>query len=225
VNAALQAIGRARSGQRLGTDALALCGVDAVPDLLDAATELTEGGFGHLVTYSPKVFIPLTQLCRDVCHYCTFATTPSRLKSPYLTAEDVLAIARAGQQAGCREALFTLGDKPELRYRAACAQLAEMGFGTTVAYLQHMAERVLEETGLLPHLNPGVMTRDDVARLRPHRASMGLMSSRFPDGFAGRADLTMVHRQTAAARLATIKPPGRKPFLTTEPDRYRRNAG
>jgi FO synthase len=128
-----------------------------------------------VVTYSPKVFIPLTKLCRDVCHYCTFARPPRRGERAYMTADEVLAIARAGAEAGCHEALFTLGDKPELRYRAAREELARLGCETTIEYLALMADLVLSEAGLLPHLNPGVMTREDVLRLRPVSASMGLM--------------------------------------------------
>src|SRR5262245_61459040 len=130
---------------------------------------------GSLVTYSRKVFIPLTKLCRDVCHYCTFARPPRRGERAYLTVEEVLEIARAGERAGCREALFTLGDKPELRYRAAREELAALGFATTLEYLAHAARAVLEETSLLPHLNPGVLTAHDFEQLRPVAASMGSM--------------------------------------------------
>ena len=128
-----------------------------------------------IITYSPKVFIPLTKLCRDVCHYCTFARPPRRGERAYMTADEVLGIARAGSEAGCHEALFTLGDKPELRYRAAREELAELGCATTVEYLARMCDLVLAETGLLPHVNPGVMTREDLELLRPVSASMGLM--------------------------------------------------
>src|SRR5215468_1148840 len=112
---------------------------------------------GTLVTYSPKVFVPLTKLCRDVCHYCTFAHPPRRGERAYMTIEEVLDVARAGAAAGCREALFTLGDKPELRYRAARDELTELGCATTIEYLERAARAVLEETGLLPHLNPGIL--------------------------------------------------------------------
>jgi len=127
------------------------------------------------MTYSPKVFIPLTRLCADVCHYCTFATTPSRLEAPYLSPEEVLEIARAGAAAGCKEALFTLGDAPERRYAAARDWLAEHGFARTIDYVRHCAELVLKETGLLPHVNAGVLEEDDYLMLRPVAASCGLM--------------------------------------------------
>ncbi len=127
------------------------------------------------MTYSPKVFIPLTRLCADVCHYCTFATTPSQLHSPYMTPEEVLDVARAGAAAGCKEALFTLGDAPERRYAVAREWLAERGFARTVDYVRHCAELVLRETGLLPHVNAGVMEEADYLMLRPVTASAGLM--------------------------------------------------
>ncbi len=130
---------------------------------------------GTVVTYSPKVFIPLTKLCRDVCHYCTFARPPRRGERAYLTPDEVLEIARAGAAAGCREALFTLGDKPERRYRVAREELASLGCETTIEYLVRMCAVVLEETGLLPHANPGVMTRDELAALREVTASQGIM--------------------------------------------------
>lgn len=127
------------------------------------------------LSYSRKVFIPLTQLCRDVCHYCTFAKAPRRLGGAYLSPDEVIAIARAGVASGCKEALFTLGDKPELRYAAARNALAALGFGSTVDYLEHVAGRVLDETGLIPHINAGVLTREDYTRLRRVSGSMGLM--------------------------------------------------
>lgn len=143
--------------------------------LAQDAAALREQGWGMRVSYSRKVFVPLTQLCRDVCHYCTFAKTPSRLSKPYRTPEDVLRIAREGAELGCKEVLFTLGDQPELRYARARDALAEMGFPTTLAYLKHVAALVLRETGLLPHLNPGLMSAEDLARLRRVAPSMGIM--------------------------------------------------
>jgi FO synthase len=147
----------------------------ALEDLCAEARALRDEGHGCLVTYSPKVFIPLTKLCRDVCHYCTFARPPRRGERAYLTIDEVLEVARAGSAAGCREALFTLGDKPELRYRAAQQELAELGCETTLEYLAHASEAVLDQTGLLPHLNPGVMAVEDIRELRRVSASMGLM--------------------------------------------------
>src|ERR687897_3732113 len=142
-------------------------------ELLAAARERRKGD--GLVTYSPKVFIPLTTLCRDVCGYCTFARPPRRGQRAYLNEEEVLAVARAGAAAGCTEALFTLGDKPELRYKVARAELHALGCETTLEYLERCARLVLEETGLLPHVNPGVMTRAELQALRPVSASMGIM--------------------------------------------------
>ena len=144
-------------------------------DLAERARSLRDAGFGNRVTYSPKVFIPLTRLCRDVCHYCTFAKPPVRGQRAFLDSGEVLALARAGQEAGCTEALFTLGDKPERRYRIAREELSALGHETTLSYLAEMAELVLRETGLLPHLNPGLLTSEDFQLLRPVSASMGLM--------------------------------------------------
>src|SRR3954469_9921207 len=144
-------------------------------ELCAEARGLREEGHGRLVTYSPKVFIPLTKLCRDVCHYCTFAGPPRRGERAYLSIDEVLEIARAGAAAGCREALFTLGDKPELRYRTARDELAALGCATTLEYLARAAQAVLDETGLLPHLNPGLMSREDLTALREVSVSMGIM--------------------------------------------------
>ena len=157
------------------SEALALLPEAPVADLLPVAESLTLAGFGELVTYSRKVFIPLTHLCRDVCHYCTFAKAPRRLKGAYLTADEVLSIARAGAAVDCKEALFTLGDKPEERYTAARTALDAANATSTLDYLERMARLVLQETGLLPHLNPGVMEAADLRRLRPVSVSMGLM--------------------------------------------------
>jgi len=167
---------RAASGHRLSaSEALALTECPDPRRLMRVAAALRDEAHGSLVSYSRKVFIPLTQLCRDVCHYCTFAHPPRRGESAYLDANQVLAIARAGAKAGCREALFTLGDKPELRYGAAREALARLGYDTTLSYLAEMAELVLRETELLPHLNPGVMTRADIDRLRQVSVSQGIM--------------------------------------------------
>lgn len=167
---------RASRTQRISnSDALLLADWGDSGELTSAACQLRDRGYGSVVSYSPKVFIPLTQLCRDVCHYCTFAQTPKKLDQPYLLPGQVLEIARRGVEAGCHEALFTLGDKPELRYSAARKALAEMGYTTTIEYLAAMAELVWRETGLLPHLNPGVMTAQEMQLLRPFAVSMGIM--------------------------------------------------
>src|SRR5213080_2371598 len=155
-------------------EALALVNCELGP-LLRAAARRRDAAHGSIVSYSRKVFIPLTRLCRDVCHYCTFAHPPRRGEAAYLDADEVLAIARAGATAGCKEALFTLGDKPELRYRAAREALARLGHETTLSYLAEMAALVLKETGLLPHLNPGVMSHAEIERLRAVSVSQGIM--------------------------------------------------
>jgi len=144
-------------------------------ELAPLALELREQGWGTRISYSRKVFVPLTQLCRDVCHYCTFAQTPRHLEKPFLEPDDVLRIARSGAALGCKEVLFTLGDQPELRYTHAREALARLGFATTLDYLEHVAGLVLRETGLLPHLNPGLMNAEQLARLRRVAPSMGIM--------------------------------------------------
>jgi FO synthase len=140
---------------------------------------LAAAGRPGVVTYSRKVFIPLTRLCRDRCHYCTFVTTPGELRraghAMYMTPDEVVDVARRGATAGCREALFTLGDRPEERWPAARTWLESHGYLSTLDYVRAMSIRVLEETGLLPHLNPGVMSWDELARLKPVAASMGMM--------------------------------------------------
>lgn len=159
-------------------EALALTWITTGPELeallARAAARRDERGHGR-ITYSPKVFIPLTKLCRDVCHYCTFARPPRRGERAYLGLDEVLEIARAGAATGCREALFTLGDKPELRYAAAREELAGLGHPTTISYLVEAAGAVLRETGLLPHANPGVVSSDELALLRIVAPSQGLM--------------------------------------------------
>jgi FO synthase len=175
-------------------------------DLLAEARRLRRG---RLVTYSPKVFIPLTTLCRDVCGYCTFARPPRRGERAYLTEEEVLAIARAGAAAGCREALFTLGDKPELRYALARRELRALGCETTLEYLARCAKLVLEETGLLPHLNPGVMTREELELLRPVSASMGIMLETTADRLGERGGPHWASPdKVPARRLETIRSAG-----------------
>jgi FO synthase len=144
-------------------------------DMLAKAADLRDRGHGRLQSWSPKVFIPLTQLCRNLCHYCTFSQPPRKGEAAYLTREQVLEIARAGKAAGCTEALFTLGDKPELRFSAARDELVALGHETTLSYLREMCAAVRDEVGLIPHVNAGVMDRDELAMLRPVSASQGLM--------------------------------------------------
>jgi FO synthase len=163
------------SEERILAEALRAAARAPLEELMSRAAALRDEGHANLVSYSRKVFIPLTRLCRDVCHYCTFAHAPREGERAYLTPEQVLAIARAGEAAGCQEALFTLGDKPELRYRQAREELAALGHDTTISYLAAMCELVLKETGLLPHANPGVMTREEIAALRRVSASQGIM--------------------------------------------------
>src|SRR4051794_6499091 len=146
-----------------------------LPELIAEAAALRDSAHGRLISYSRKVFIPLTKLCRDVCHYCTFAEVPRAGKSVYLLSDEVLAVARAGAAAGCTEALFTLGDKPEQRYQGARDALKALGHETTMSYLTAMCALVLHKTGLLPHANPGVMTREEIASLREVTASQGVM--------------------------------------------------
>lgn len=156
-------------------EAVALAGCADLAALAACAAAIRDAGFGDLVTFARNVFIPLTRLCRDSCHYCTFARPPRVAGTAYLDPDEVMALAEAGRRAGCTEALFTLGDRPETRYRAARDELARLGHATTLDYVAAMAHRVLHETGLLPHLNPGVMSGEEIRRLRPVSASMGLM--------------------------------------------------
>ncbi|MFZ9482649.1 MAG: 5-amino-6-(D-ribitylamino)uracil--L-tyrosine 4-hydroxyphenyl transferase CofH [Ilumatobacteraceae bacterium] len=144
-------------------------------DLLAAARRIRDGATGRRVTFSPKVFIPLTMLCRDKCGYCTFAQPPARLESPYLTPEQVLRIARDGARKGCHEALFTLGERPELRYPVAAEWLRSNGYDSTVHYLHDMARLVLDETGLLPHANAGALYEDELLSLREVAPGQGMM--------------------------------------------------
>jgi len=182
-------------------------------ELLSRARRVRDAATGSRVTYSPKVFIPLTMLCRDRCGYCTFAQPPARLDKAYLSPDDVLAIASAGARAGCHEALFTLGERPEERYPAAAGWLAEHGYESTVHYLAEMCRLVLDRTGLLPHANAGALHEDELAALRPVAPSQGMMIETL------RADLA-AHRgspdKTPERRLATLEAAGRLgiPFTT-----------
>jgi FO synthase len=178
-----RALARARDGKALDRDEAAVLLAargDALAELSSHAARVRDRGLQlagrpGVVTYSRKVFIPLTRLCRDRCHYCTFATTPHRVPAAYLELDEVLAIARAGAALGCAEALFTLGDRPELRWRQAAEWLEARGYRSTVDYLRAAAIAVLEDTGLLPHLNPGVLSWEELARLKPVAPSMGMM--------------------------------------------------
>nr|WP_202878312.1 bifunctional FO biosynthesis protein CofGH [Kribbella jejuensis] len=178
-----RALKRAADGKTLDpaeAEVLLAASGDALTALMETAARvrdqgLADAGRSGVVTYSKKVFIPLTRLCRDRCHYCTFATTPGRVHAPYLSPDEVLEIARQGAALGCKEALFTLGDAPEQRWDAARTWLEEAGYDSTLDYVRAMAIRVLEETGLLPHLNPGVMSWQDLQRLKPVAPSMGMM--------------------------------------------------
>ncbi|TMK84524.1 MAG: 7,8-didemethyl-8-hydroxy-5-deazariboflavin synthase [Actinobacteria bacterium] len=177
-HAVRRALRRADEGKTLSLDeaeALLSARHDDLEHLMAIARRVRDAGVGRTVSYSRKVFIPLTRLCRDRCGYCTFATTPERLDAPFLSPEEVLDIARAGAAAGCKEALFTLGDRPESRWPEARAWLAARGYASTLDYVRAMAILVIEETGLLPHLNPGVMSWEEMARLKPVAPSMGMM--------------------------------------------------
>jgi FO synthase len=178
-----RALARARDGKTLDlaeTTTLLHSRGEDLDQLLAYAARTRDAGLEAagrpgVITYSRKVFIPLTRLCRDRCGYCTFATVPHRLESPYLSPDEVVEIARQGAALGCKEALFTLGDRPEDRWRAARDWLDAHGYDDTLSYVRAMAIRVLEETGLLPHLNPGVLGWRDFQRLKPVAPSMGMM--------------------------------------------------
>lgn len=184
---------------------------------MNEAAKLRVEGFGHTLTYSRKVFIPLTQLCRDVCHYCTFAKTPKSLASPYMTMDEVLAIAREGAQNGCKEALFTLGERPEERYAAAREWLDDNGYASTLDYVRACAQAVFEDTGLIPHLNPGCMSREEIDTLRPWAGSMGTM---LESASARLCEKGMPHfgspDKTPQARLGALRTAGQAqvPFTT-----------
>ncbi len=181
--------------------------------LCERAREVRASATGTRVTYSPKVFVPLTRLCRDRCGYCTFATAPRHVEAAYLTTEQVLAIASQGAEAGCHELLLTLGEAPELRYAAAREWLEEHGFASTVDYVRHVAELVLDRTGLLPHANAGAISREELALLREVCPSQGMMLESLRDDLAA-------HRgapdKVPARRLATLEAAGELaiPFTT-----------
>jgi FO synthase len=178
-----RALARARDGKALDLDeatVLLHARDEDLHALLAYAARARDAGLAAagrpgVITYSRKVFIPLTRLCRDRCHYCTFATVPGRLPAPFLSPDEVLDIARRGAELGCKEALFTLGDRPEARWHQAREWLDAHGYEDTLSYVRAMAIRILEETGLLPHLNPGVLSWRDFQRLKPVSPSMGMM--------------------------------------------------
>jgi 7,8-didemethyl-8-hydroxy-5-deazariboflavin synthase CofH subunit/7,8-didemethyl-8-hydroxy-5-deazariboflavin synthase CofG subunit len=181
-------------------------------EVMAQARAVRDRAHGNRVTYSPKVFIPLTMLCRDRCGYCTFAKAPARVAAPYLSRDEVLAIAERGRAAGCKEALFTLGERPELRYQRARDWLDEHGYASTVDYLVAMCQLVVQETGLLPHANAGALSHEELAQLRPVAPSQGMMLETLADLEA--------HRQapdkTPERRLATLEAAGELsiPFTT-----------
>ena len=185
---------------------LSLASFDDTRSLMSVAGAIRDAGHQNTVSYSRKVFIPLTHLCRDVCHYCTFAQVPRKLKAPYLTPDEVLKIAQDGARAGCKEALFTLGDKPELRYKAARNGLKELKQESTLSYLRDMSQMVLDETGLFPHLNPGLMAADELAEMRKVSISMGIMLESASDRLTEKG---MPHYgspdKVPARRLETLK--------------------
>ena len=215
-----RALARARDGKTLDLDEAAVLMTSRGADLealMGVAGRVRDAGLADAgrpgtVTYSRKVFIPLTRLCRDRCHYCTFATVPGRLPAPFLSLDEVLDIARAGAALGCKEALFTLGDRPEERWDAAREWLDEAGYDSTLAYVRACAVAVLEQTGLLPHLNPGVMSWAELQRLKPVAPSMGLMLETTADvpAHAGSPD------KVPAVRLQVLEDAGRHaiPFTT-----------
>jgi FO synthase len=219
-NATRRALARAEAGKALSLDectALIDARGEQLERLLGIATRLRDLGHGTTVTYSRKVFVPLTMLCRDRCHYCTFAKPPARLDRPFLAPDEVVAIAEAGRRLGCKEALFTLGDRPEDRYPVARAWLAERGYRSTLEYVRAVAIRVIEETGLLPHLNPGVMSWEEMARLKHVAPSMGLMLETSSDRLSERGGPHFGSPdKVPAVRLRTIEDAGRLaiPFTT-----------
>ena len=192
-------------------EALVLCETRDISALSRRASELRDSAHQDIITFSRNVFIPLTKLCRDVCHYCTFANTPRPSQPAYLQIDEILAIAKKGAEAGCTEALFTLGDKPELRYNAARKALAKLGHETTLSYLAEAARVVYDEVGLLPHLNPGVMTADEIGALRDVSVSMGIMLETVSDRLSEKGGPHFGSPDKAPARrLATIEAAGQQ---------------
>ena len=215
-----RALARAEAGKSLSLDeltALLTADGETLETLLAIAARQRDLGWGETVTYSRKVFVPLTMLCRDHCHYCTFAKPPAKLDAPYLTPDEVVSIAAAGARAGCKEALFTLGDRPEERYPEARAWLDARGHASTLDYVRAVAIRVIEDTGLLPHLNPGVMSYEELARLKHVSASMGIMLETSSDRLSAKGGPHFGSPdKLPAVRLRTIEDAGRLaiPFTT-----------
>jgi 7,8-didemethyl-8-hydroxy-5-deazariboflavin synthase CofG subunit len=175
VDRALDRIADGRPPDAAEAIALLATPAERLPSLLEAASALRDRGHGRRITFSAKVFIPLTTLCRDYCGYCTFRKDPGEPGAFTMTADQVLALARAGARLGAKEALFSLGDKPEALFPEHRAFLRSVGHRTTLGYLREVSARVLEETGLLPHANPGLMTDRDLVSLREVNVSMGIM--------------------------------------------------
>jgi FO synthase len=215
-----RALARADAGKTLTLDeatSLMAARGEELDRLMGLAARLRDLEHGEIVTYSRKVFIPLTMLCRDHCHYCTFAKPPAKLDTPFLTPEEAVAIADAGRRMGCKEALFTLGDRPEERYDVAREWLEARGYASTLDYVRAVAIRVIEETGLLPHLNPGVMSYEEIARLKQVSASMGMMLETSSMRLAERGGPHFGSPdKVPAVRLRTIEDAGRLavPFTT-----------
>jgi FO synthase len=208
---------RSADGDRLASSEIRALADSGLSELMRAAAARRDLAHGRLVSFSKKVFIPLTQLCRDVCHYCTFAHPPHPGERAYLSLDDVLAIAEAGAALGCKEALFTLGEKPELRYAQARRELAALGHTSTISYLAEAAKAVLERTGLLPHVNPGAMSGNEIAILRKVSVSQGIMletaSPRLSERGGAHFGSPDKH---PSVRLATIRAAGEQsvPFTT-----------
>ena len=216
-----QLLANAATGRPLPDDeawALVNVGEENLSALCEAAAAMRDLGKGRTVSFSPKVFIPLTHMCRDFCGYCIFRKTPEQAGDTlYMTPEQVLDVAKAGQRLGCTEALFTLGERPELRYPEAKDWLVNRGFSTTLEYLAHVSRLVMEETTLLPHANPGTMSRREMADLQPYNPSMGLMlESTSPALHAPGGAHEFAPSKRPRVRLRTIELAGelRLPFTT-----------
>ncbi len=203
---------------RLSKGALtALAEYTDISAMINLAAQVRDSKYSQTITYSKNVFIPLTHLCRDVCHYCTFAKTPKFIQKPYIPVDEIIESVNKAKMVGCKEVLFTLGEKPELRYQTARDALDEMGFDSTIDYVAHVAEEVVKQTGLIPHLNPGTMTLEEIKKLRPFAGSMGIMLESLSERLCEKG---MPHYgspdKAPAARLATLRAAGvaKVPFTT-----------